>query len=1382
MYLYTTKEKNIKTAIMKKVQFLLALVLCIASASGAWALDVNNLRVMHLTNPSCVDDTPTFSWQLQSDERGTVQTAYQIVVTSDAEGEEVVWDSGRQQSSQSVNVTGNMSLQPSTRYYWHVTVEDNKGHEASSAESAYFDTGLLQSGWDGARWIKASDLKPGEEQKEIKDYTVEGKVRIERTAAGLCFAMQDNANFYFWQLNTEGDYPRLRPHVWKNGNPACLDNVDLRGKVTLNNSDEFTLRIEVTGASRARTYINDVLVDERTGSFDFGKVGMREDHGERDSREEIGVYDDITVKDGEGNVVFSEDFETGNSFTGGTVTGGKLRIVGSTAGHVLVWQKEQNSVHYTLDYDMVLVKASAAVVFAATSSNTYHMWQINCYDGSQPSVRHHIYINGNLSWADHYFSQFTKAELLGHQHHYTIDVHNGVITTSVDGTVVNVYEDNTGTAVLGDIGMRVSPSTGEEAYFDNLVLTVYDNGGNPSVTLSEDFEGESSDYFLSADVEDFMGSRQCHVKAAGGDLRLMQTSTDGVPTFRRAFQIDRPVASARLYTSALGVYDLYVNGKRVGHEGGRYEELKPGWSDYRNRVFYSAHDVTALLQEGDNAIGAIVASGWFAGGIGHGMYGSDNDLALLAKLVISYEDGTDDLLVSDGSWRSSKKQGLRYSDIYNGEIYDARMESDWKAADYDDSDWNSVDFNDTYSGAVESFKGPFVEVLTNDIQTMKTATVFEGSTPKGSDYGMINVVSVSEGEGAVSLKKGQSVIIDFGQNIVGWIRTTVEGNAGSRLHIQYAEMLNDTGQKSRGNDGPGGTLYLANLRSARAETFYTLCGRQGGEEWQSATSFYGFRYCCITPSSDITIHSIEAVPVSSSTEDIGSLSTDNEMVNKLISNILWGQRGNLLSIPTDCPQRDERQGWTADTQVYSKTGMLNSSLEAFYRKWMQDMRDGQRSDGAFPDTAPIGYAGYGGSAWSDAGILVPWYVYSIYGDKEVLAENFAAMEKYMQWMARQTGDGYKYNGALTTYGDWLSYAATDSRYISVAYYAYDAQIMEKVCNALSQSPNDSYARKAKSYATLFQNIKAEFRSRYITPTLKAESQTAYLLALEYNLLEDDEIDTFKRLLTKAIRDNSYKLSTGFVGTAILNCTLSRFGMSDLAYSLLLQRRNPSWLYPIDQGATTMWERWNSYTKESGFGDPGMNSFNHYAYGAVGEWMYRYMAGISFDEEQPGFQHIILQPTPDRRTTIPSGQSRIRYAEGSHQSYYGTVSTAWSTTGDADLDFTCTVPANTTATLLLPVAADDIDVYEGNFPAAEAEGVTYEGFANGMMTFTLGSGSYHFHTDGTSSLPSLTADSNEEDSRVFDLQGRRLTTADAPLSDGIYIRGGKKLAVTHQQIR
>lgn len=1363
-------------------RIFISLLLATVCWFSAFALTVDNLRVQSLRNPSGIDTfTPQFSWQLQSDDRGVVQTSYQLVVSKDADGSNPIYDSGIVESSQSANVTIALSLQPASRYYWHVTVNDNKGQKATSSETAFFETGLLSSDWSGAKWIKATDRSPQDAADEITDYIVEGKVQIEHTAAGLCFAMQDASNFYFWQLNIEGDYPRLRPHVWANGNPACLDNIDLRGKVALNNTDEFTLRIEVTGASRARTYINNVLVDERTGNFKFGRVGMREDHGERDGLEEIGVYDDIRVSKSDGTTLFSEDFSSGNSFTGGTVTNNeKLRIVGSKNNHVLVWQKQtdDSSIHYAVDFDMYLVKSAAAMIFAYTSANTYHMWQINCNDNANPAVRHHVYINGNLTWNDAQFTQFKKSDLVGHKHHYRIEVEGNQIYTYIDDMLVDTYTDNTGSAVKGDIGMRVDNNTGEEAYYDNIVVTEYDKEAKPTVTLSEDFEALSSDFFFDANIEELEGSRMCHVKSPNAERKVMQTRTKGMPMFRKTFNIDKKVASAVLFTSGLGVYDLFMNGQRVGHlqpDGTTvYEEMKPGWTDYRKRVFYSTHDVTSMMSEGKNALCALVTTGWWAGAVMHGAYGSP-ELGFLAKLLITYSDGSQDVVVSDLSWLSSKNGAMKLGDIYDGEIYDARLTEPWTTAQYDDSRWNAVSENTDFKGEINAFTGGYVLLLPEHFKQVKTATIYEGSTPTGTDFGMANVITTQQGPAPITVKKGQSVLFDFGQNIVGWVNFKVKGKSGNRLKMRFVEMLNDNGSRSRGNDGPGGTPYLTNLRSAKASLYYTLRGDEDGEQYHPSTTFFGFRYCEITPGDDVEILAIEAQPISSSTDELGSLETSNEMVNQLFSNITWGQRGNLLSIPTDCPQRDERLGWTADTQVFSRTGMFNAHMESFYRKWMQDMRDGQNNEGAYPGVAPENWGTpFGQCVWADAGILVPYNIYMMTGNVEALRENYESMTRYMDYLSTQVFDGYKYNGGGLTWGDWLSFVNTDTRYIAVAYYGLDAQLMATMSKALSQTPNDIYAQKAQQYEELYQNIKSEFRSRYITPTIRQNTQTAFLMALEYNMLEGEtEINTIKDRLSKAIIRNKYKLNTGFAGTAILNTTLSRFGMTDLAYDLLLQRECPSWLYSIDQGATTIWERWNSYTLETGFGDPGMNSFNHYAYGAVGEWMYRYMLGIEWDDQDPGFHHIILQPKPDCRTTLPEGQQLITSARGHHHSYYGDIRSAWQSVSQDEFTYDCTIPANTTATLLLPVADEQTPVYENNIAVEESEGIEYIGYADGCKIFRLGSGTYHFTTHlkiSAIALPSAVEGLGAAET-VYDLAGRNFSNSKQV--KGIYIADGKK---------
>lgn len=793
--------------------------------------------------------------------------------------------------------------------------------------------------------------------------------------------------------------------------------------------------------------------------------------------------------------------------------------------------------------------------------------------------------------------------------------------------------------------------------------------------------------------------------------------TDLAVMFRSEFQITKKIRSAKLYTTSLGMHDLFINGKRLGHhsENGHvsYDELKPGWTDVSKRAYYLSYDVSDYLLPETNAIGAYVASGWASGAIAYDRYKNPSP-SYMAKLMVTYTDGTSKTLVTNANdWKSSLDGAIRMADIYAGEDYDARYTDEWTRPNFDDSKWRPVKSNPYFKGELVAHIGVPVRERKDLERLPSHIVVYSGTKPNGTDHGEINITAKYQKASVLVLKKGETAILDFGQNLVGWTPFTAKGPRGTQITIRYAEMLNDSGSEKRGNDGAKGTLYRRNLRKTRASINYTMSGSPEGEYYQPSMTWFGFRYAAISADADIEIQEISAAVISSVEKERSNFVTSDKNVNQLFQNTLWGQRGNFLSVPLDCPQRNERMGWMADAQVFSRTAMYNSDATAFYEKWMGDVRDAQYTDGAYSTIAPQtwGAVGKGEAAWADAGIIVPYMVYTMSGNVKILSDNYRSMSAYMDYLKAQATAEYHYNGPGTRYGDWLAYDETDKRFLSVCYYAYDALLMSKMAGALSM-PEDQ-----QKYTLLYNDIKAEFRKRYVTGTasLSQPTQTAYLHALKLGLFDTKEETALavKKLLG-LIEANGYRLSTGFLGTAILNQTLSELGESDMAYNLLLQRNDPSWLYSVDQGATTIWERWNSYTISKGFGDAKMNSFNHYAYGAVVEWMYAYMAGIR--SNGAGFRNIIIQPQLDLRKTLPAGQQRITEVAATYASINGPIKSAWKVNGNR-ITYNLSIPANTTATFIVPINQHSLNRYSSGVKSIKKERDNY--------LVELGSGNYSF---------------------------------------------------------
>lgn len=736
---------------------------------------------------------------------------------------------------------------------------------------------------------------------------------------------------------------------------------------------------------------------------------------------------------------------------------------------------------------------------------------------------------------------------------------------------------------------------------------------------------------------------------------------------RKSFTLDKPVVRATLYATALGLYEASLNGRRVGDI-----VLAPEWTEYGKRVRYQAYDVTRMVVRGPNALGAQIAPGWYSGHIGNGgfqAYGKTP--AFLAQLEVEHDDGTTTRIVTDGSWRSHESP-LLSSDFMLGENHDARLEmAGWNQPGLDEAGWGTVRERTI---APVPLQGQVTQPV-RQLAEVKTVAVTE---PKPGQW-----------------------TFDLGQNMVGVVRLQVDEPAGTKITLRHAEMLN-----------PDGTIYTANLRKAPSVDTY-ICRGGGPEIWQPKFTFHGFRYVEVTgttkppPPATVT-----GVVIGSDTPRAGHFSCSDPRLNQLQANIQWGQRGNYLSVPTDCPQRDERLGWMGDAQVFVRTATYNADVEAFFTKWLVDVDDSQGAEGAFSDVVPVaGFGLPGAPAWADAGVICPWTIYQAYGDKRLLARHFPAMVKWVEWCKTHSTGLIRDRDRGNDYGDWLSIGAdTPKDVIATAYFAYSTSLVARAARALGRTA------EADKYGQLFQDICEAYRKRYVAADgrIHGNTQCVYAMALKFGLLPEAMRARAAGYLEEDIRQRGTHISTGFVGVSYLLPMLAEAGMVDTAYGLLLQDTFPSWLFSVKHGATTIWERWDGWTPEKGFQNPGMNSFNHYAFGSCGEWLFEGVAGIVPDPEAPGFKRFTVRPRPG--PGLASAQARFA-------SIHGTIASEWKL-ADGWFDLTVVVPANTTATVRLP-AKDPSAVTESGKAVASAEGVKALPPGEGEAVFEVGAGEYRF---------------------------------------------------------
>jgi len=710
------------------------------------------------------------------------------------------------------------------------------------------------------------------------------------------------------------------------------------------------------------------------------------------------------------------------------------------------------------------------------------------------------------------------------------------------------------------------------------------------------------------------------------------------PLLRREFDVAPGLVRARLYLTACGCYEAFLNGQRIGEE-----VLAPGWTSYRHRLRYLSHDVTSLLMPGRNALGAVLGDGWFAGRLGFGQ-GTRNQwgerLALLAQLELVYADGHVERVVSDAHWRAATG-GLRSSEIYDGECYDARLEPmGWQLAGFDDAAWSGVRFCDRSLDTLVAPEGPPMR----RIETRAPQQVL--TTPSGK------------------------TVLDFGQNLVGWLRIRVRAARGRRITLRHAEILQD------------GELCIEPLRTAKATDVY-LCKGEGEETWEPRFTFHGFRYAEIDgwPGA-LQAGDVEAVVVHTDMRRSGWFECSEPLVTQLHENVVWSMRGNFLDVPTDCPQRDERMGWTGDLQVFCPTASYLYDCHGMLGSWLQDVAAEQAEKDVVPFVVPDcmgGLASPPTAAWGDVATLAPWTLYQRGGDRRVLARQYPSMRAWVEQVARIAGDACLWNKGYQ-FGDWLDpYAPADNPsagkthpyLLATAHFARSAQVLADAAGVLGKEDD------AAHYAALAERIRVAFRRQYVTPDglMLGDSVTAYSMALVFELLQDAQREGAARRLRELVQDGGYHIATGFVGTPLVCDALVLAGAEAMAYKLLLQRECPSWLYPVTQGATTIWERWDSLMPDGRVNPSGMTSFNHYAFGAVADWLHRHVGGLS--ALAPGFARLRVAPRPG---------GGISHASTRHLTPYGEASVTWRIEGDV-LQVAAVVPPNTTAVVALPGAAE-----------------------------------------------------------------------------------------------
>ena len=947
---------------------------------------------------------------------------------------------------------------------------------------------------------------------------------------------------------------------------------------------------------------------------------------------------------------------------------------------------------YAIEYDVETAKPGPAkFIFGAPQEDCYVFVMLDTRDSAKVMLGNALYNKETVQHTLNVSNIIPPADATK-KHHIRLEVRGGGnydVKVSLDGRVIsqgnqtsiNCMRDSIGRpqARLFSIGYR--QPQGFDAVFSNIKLLNY----------------KWDNLVLNSDPKTY------NAKGDNKAVLWMPSSDINAPIMRKSVNVTKVVKRARLYATARGAYWFYINGQRVG-DG----YLNPGWTDFRHRIMYNTYDVTQMLRQGNNALGIELGHGWFCDDFGWAgaMWGDQYGYkpSALAMIKVEYTDGTNETFVTDNTWKVYNGGPLYVNNLYHGVIYDARREVDgWKEPGFNDAAWEKVAILPPPPASTEIQGYVGLEIKNNITLTAKKMT-----------------------------RIGNRFIYDMGQNFAGVPRLkNMKGRKGQTITIRFAEMLypetvpeNPRAPLTREHyERNKGQMYMDNYRSAISTDYYTFRGAPEGETFEPPFTQHGYRYVSIDGLDEpLPLEDVEGIVLESVGEQISRYETSNADINQLFNNIVWGQRGNFLAVPTDCPQRDERLGWTGDANVFCRTSTYNMMTGPFFNRWFYTLRD-QKSDngdvgGYYPslggtkEGAPR--SGFErGCGWSDVTITVPWEMYQQYGDLGFVERHYGAMKDYMKFLESQAKD-YIYPDAFY-WGDWLAPMPTNISMLSTAYFGYDARLMREMAKALGKTDDAVY------YDKLYRNISRAFCNYFFDSegytiegnhegTPRMDTQTSYLLPLAFLELPEDLQQKAVKHLLDAIKRSNYHLQTGFLGTPLLCNVLSNFGHNDIAYKLYTQTEYPSWLFPVKQGATTMWERWNSYTIKEGFGEVSMNSFNHYAYGAIEEWIMSHNLGIQRDENRPGYKHILMQPKID---------DTFSFVKGGFRSVYGDIASAWEIKpSGTEIEFT--IPANTTATFTLPVSSmDNLKLKKGK------KGVSSKSFDDGKAVYELKSGTYKF---------------------------------------------------------